>query len=261
MPPQPPMPPVKRGDFWSRAKKNLTSRTLNSKLGRKGVTGGLGPHENAIISAVKSAVSLYKNSPECGREAKKLILRTAAKVKIMDDEGVLTGPEVQAAAGPINDFGVCFLWFMERASTAMISSKRPTPIDVTRLVTLVEDVRKCCIDVLRPLITEKNISPVDELLMLLGSHDFLDLFFNDQRFQNDRAIILHSVNALLEPFSEHFSLERTCSTYGCVENCCVVCGGYSDHCTEHHQQQVKIEMDCPTAKLWLSHPDKNQIFT
>lgn len=122
-------------------------------------------------------------------------------------------------------------------------------------------MRRVCLKIIRPLITDKNVKPVDELLQLFASKDFLYKFFNDQKFQNDRVVILHSLNSLLEPYSEQFTCERNCATYGCDEQCCVVSGRFSDYCKGHHSRHVKEEMSNPTAKMWLTLADKYQIFS
>lgn len=238
-----------------RAKKNIQSRTLDSRFGRKSVSAvGLGLSEKEVISILKEAVSLDKGH-DFAKHAKKTILKTAMKLHNLEEMHLFTDEAIRPAAIPFNNLAVCLLWHLERAATVREEEK----INTQRLCGYFDEARKVSIQILEPLMTKKNVNLVSDLASYLGSPEFIDKFLYDARFSEYRETILKHVRELLEPWLEKNRPVIPCQTYGCENNCCQVYGGFSKHCSDCHKKSVEQETNNPSLAAWLRDAEKYRI--
>lgn len=240
---------------FQRAKKNLQSRTLDSRFGRKSVTAvGLGPNEKEVVAILKEAITLDKGH-EYAKHAKKTVLKTAMKLHNLEEMGLFTKEVVQPAAMPFNNLAVCLLWHMERAATVREEEK----INTQRLCDFFEEARKVSVQILEPMMTKKNVDLLSDVIKYLGSSGFIDKFLYDSRFTEYRDTILRHVRELLDPWLQNNRPNIPCQTYGCEDNCCQVYGGFAKHCSSCHQKVVEAEMKGPSLTVWLRDAEKYRI--
>eukprot|EP00478_Filoreta_tenera_P006874 GABV01008815.1.p1 GENE.GABV01008815.1~~GABV01008815.1.p1 ORF type:complete len:139 (-),score=45.99 GABV01008815.1:513-929(-) len=112
----------KHKSLFGRAKRALTTKTVGLKAGRKAITKIVGDEGAEMITAVKAAISLHYGH-ERGKASKIAIMKLAAKVKYLADEGLLVEENTKPAVEPLNALGLQLLFFAQSNS----------PLEIARL--------------------------------------------------------------------------------------------------------------------------------
>jgi len=109
---------------------------------------------------------------------------------------------------------------------------------------------------LRPLIKEKNLKKVNEVMGYFGSKQFLDLFVNDQNFHEFKATLHKNLKALIKERLEDVEFmppPRACKVHTCTSEALDEDGKFagSQYCAPHHEEQYKALLKEPNVHHFL----------
>lgn len=185
------------------AKKKVASKIGESKLGRSTLIRLMGPEGDAVVSALKAAVTKYESRVRA-KELKKDVMKWVLKASVLMQHKDLTRDNTAHLRRPLQAS-------MEKM-LAVCDGNEPGTRDmggVSRDLYALGDQLKA---LLEPHCRDKNAVKVDKIVAYYASPAFLGHLMNKAEFSEERGIILESTRVLLLPLPRLLSHEEQLQT-------------------------------------------------
>jgi len=175
----------------------------------------------------------------------------ACKAKVLYDAKMITHSNTKEFTAPINQLAIGIFQVLETRK------KLPTkPADVTPVALKFAQMEAMLTNLLRPLIKEKNLNKVNEVIGYFGSKQFLDVFVNDPNYHEFKATLHKNLKALIKERLEDVDImppPRACKVHNCSSEALDEDGKFagSQYCAPHHDEQYKALLKEPNAHHFL----------
>ena len=206
----------------------MASAIAGSSTGQSLIASLLGKDGEEILGIIRAAVVLVVGQEKCTSQFDTLF-KLAAKLSVLQDAGKLTdGQELMAS---LREVALRRLWQLctlanaalapaaAAADPAAAAAAVPTPSPeasvraaLPKLVESVSDFSRALLDILRPLISDRNIQLFSPLLTAWSDLKFHETLFLDARLASHRATLIPRILRQMEPmagtFARDLALER-----------------------------------------------------
>lgn len=232
------------------AKKFLASKGAKSAMGQKAILHFLGERGTNMLMCLQNAA--IKHIGEA--KAKALVENVyvlACKAKVLYDAKMITYSNTKEFTTPINQLAIGIFQVLEARK------KSPTkPADVTPVALKFAQMEAMLTALLRPLIKEKNLKKVNEVIGYFGSKQFLEIFVNDPEYHEFKATLHKNLKALIKERLEDVDImppPRACKVHGCAAEALDEDGKFagSHYCAPHHDAQYKALLKEPNVHHFL----------
>jgi len=232
------------------AKKFLASKGAKSTMGQKAILHFLGDRGTNMLMCLQNAG--IKHIGEA--KAKALVENVyvlACKAKVLYDAKLITPSNTKEFTQPINQLAIGIFQVLETRK------KSPTkPADVTPVALKFAQMEAMLINLLRPLIKEKNLKKVNEVMGYFGSKQFLDVFVNDPDYHEFKATLHKNLKSLIKERLEDVDImppARACRVTSCQAEALDEDGKFagSQYCAPHHEEQYKALLKEPNVHHFL----------
>jgi len=175
----------------------------------------------------------------------------ACKAKILYDAKMITPANTREFTNPINQLAIGIFQVLETRK------KQPTkPADVTPVALKFAQMEAMLTSLLRPLIKEKNLQKVNEVLGYFGSKQFLEMFVNDPSYHEFKTTLHKNLKALIKERLEDVDFmppPRQCKAPHCASEALDEDGKFagSQYCAPHHEEQYKALVKNPNVHHFL----------
>lgn len=187
-----------------RAKKFVTSRMGDTRVGRAAVMKVLGEDGDVVVQALKSATTKVKDL-KSGKEYKKVGIRMCLKAFNLWKHKDLNVEDSK----PLQRDSQLLAEMFVRDSVGVANGKR---CDVASLVKMAHKLHDGVMDLMKPHIQEKNALKLSEILKFFSSHEFLDPLLNSKQLESERMAIEKATLSVLLPLTPILSGERERTT-------------------------------------------------
>uniref|UniRef100_A0A7S2WBI3 Uncharacterized protein n=1 Tax=Mucochytrium quahogii TaxID=96639 RepID=A0A7S2WBI3_9STRA len=170
------------------AKKKVASKIGDSKMGRKALIKLLGPEGDALVGALKSAVTKIDNK-DLAKELKKDLFKWVMKASVLVQHKTLTKDNTRYLRRPAQ-LG------MERM-VEMADRNKPGDREVDKLSTEIKALGDMVRKLMEPHCQDKNANKITKLFDYYADPNFLDKLMNDQALEEERETILEATRNLL----------------------------------------------------------------
>lgn len=232
------------------AKKFLASKGAKSTMGQKAILHFLGERGTNMLMCLQNAA--IKNIGEA--KAKALVENVyvlACKAKVLSDAKLITYSNTKEFTAPINQLAIAIFQVLETRK------KQPTKAaDVTPVALKFAQMEAMLVNLLRPLIKEKNLNKVNEVIGYFGSKNFLEMFVNDPSYHEFKATLHKNLKALIKERLEDVDFmppPRICRVHTCTSEALDEDGKFagSQYCAPHHDEQYKALLKDPNVHHFL----------
>jgi len=232
------------------AKKYFTSKVAKSTMGQKAILHFLGERGTNMLMCLQNAAIKHIGDAK----AKALVENVyvlACKAKVLYDAKMITYSNTKEFTAPINQLAIGIFQVLETRK------KQPTkPADVTPVALKFAQMEAMLTNLLRPLIKERNLNKVNEVIGYFGSKQFLDVFVNDPNYHEFKATLHKNLKALIKERLEDVDImppPRACKVHNCVSEALDEDGKFagSQYCATHHDEQYKALLKEPNAHHFL----------
>jgi len=175
----------------------------------------------------------------------------ACKAKVLYDAKMITPANTREFTNPINQLAIGIFQLLENRK------KSPTkPVDVTPVALKFAQMEAMLTNLLRPLIKEKNLQKVNEVIGYFGSKNFLEMFVNDPEYHEFKATLHKNLKALIKERLEDVDImppPRQCKANNCNGEALDEDGKFagSQYCATHHEEQFKRLLKDPDVHHFL----------
>lgn len=187
----------------TRMRKNITSKTMGTRLGRKTISLFIGEGGVQLLHHFK-AVAIADKGEAYAKQLKRRVLRTAVKVKALLERNVLKLDQFRR----LNKLSLTILRALETALKGVEAGKDLATVDVESLSEMFSQLTVEMVTLYRPHFTVKNVQKLKETMNYWGGRHFLELFLGDTRMKEDRV---GSIAAIQKMFDEEEQQKRRTS--------------------------------------------------
>eukprot|EP00808_Paulinella_micropora_P027657 g30567.t1 len=240
-------------------KKGIASKVLSTKKGRNEVLKFLGPMGTALIEVTESLFVKHLGKKD-GEEKKADLIKLAAKGKILWDEKSLKEEKVVPLRDPLILLAYLFLEWLSPAHKL-----RMPPKDLQQeLQAQLTETHRLGMEIIKPLMAEKNSSKVTRLYEVISSKEFLDKLREDPEYAAEKDVALQNLEAILSVLPGAAVIAETrapCIKSGCFSRKVPKEEGAdekgstnfkgSDLCALHHYLTYSVNLEKPEFMLWL----------
>jgi len=129
-------------------------------------------------------------------------------------------------------------------------------VDVTPVALKFAQMEAMLTNLLRPLIKERNLQKVNEVLGYFGSKSFLEMFVNNPDYHEYKATLHKNLKALIKERLEDVDImppPRQCKATNCNGEALDEDGKFagSQYCAPHHEEQYKRLLKDPDVHHFL----------
>jgi len=234
-----------------KAKKFIATKGAKSSMGQKAILHFLGPHGANLATALQNAAA-----KDIGDARAKALLDNvyilACKGKLLFDAKLITSETTKDFAGPIN--ALCIAIFLALEERRKQPSKNA---DVNTLALKFAQMEAMVLQLLKPLIKEKNLAKVTEVFKYFGSERFLLMLLSDPNYHEFKTTVHKNLKLLLADRLEEASLmppPRICKAVDCSTEALDEDGKFagSHYCSVHHERQYAALLKEPNVHHFLA---------
>lgn len=194
--------PVIRGRSQSRyalMKKNLRSKFMNTKLGRRAAMSFIGEGGVSLMHHFKAAAKLDKGE-KFSKQLKRRVLRIAVKVQLAIKQKKV---EIKDLTN-LNKISLRALKSLQRALEITEESKEEVSHDyIDNLEEMFSQFTVELVTIFRPHMTAKNINKTKETLNYWGGKHFLNLLVKDEGYKKERIGAIESIKQMLKDYGKN----------------------------------------------------------
>jgi hypothetical protein len=234
-----------------KAKKFIVSKGARSNMGQKAILHFLGTHGANLTLALQNAAAR-----DCGEAKAKTLLENvyvlACKGKVLFDAKYITPANTRDMAGPINTLCISIFLVLEE------KRKHPTKdVDVNTIALKFAQMEAMVLQLLKPLIKEKNLAKVSEVFKYFGSARFLSLLLDNPNYHEFKTTIHKNLKLLMVDKLEEASLmppPRLCKALDCASEALDEDGKFagSHYCGPHHERQYSALLKEPNVHHFIA---------
>uniref|UniRef100_A0A7S3GKZ4 Uncharacterized protein n=1 Tax=Palpitomonas bilix TaxID=652834 RepID=A0A7S3GKZ4_9EUKA len=184
--------PRKKSSAKFRAKKFFGSRLSESKLGRKAIGSFVGPEGQYLILQIK-LLTRRMAGKQYARDQKKKLMKLMVKVYLLFSENFITQQDGESLLLPL-------LYVVDNliqvGATAEEGKLTDDSAQLSELLEHFGNLHDAILQLLRPLMKEKNSSKWTELVEFYGGKDFIFRFFTEAEMKVHRVEIMRMVQRL-----------------------------------------------------------------
>jgi len=231
-------------------KKFLASKGAKSSMGQKAILHFLGAQGTNILASLQNAATR-----DVGEQKAKALIENvyvlACKSKVLYDAKLITPANTREFISPVNQLAIGIFMLLEG------KKKHPAKkADVTPVALKFAQLEVSLLNLLKPLIKEKNQQKVSETIQYFGGSAFLDLFVNNPDYHEYKSSLHKNLKSLINERLEETDLmapPRLCKTQGCGAEALDEDGKFagSHYCGTHHEEQYKALLKAPDVHHFL----------
>lgn len=220
-----------------KAKKYLASKTAGSKAGRKAVEHFLGDAGSQLVNCLE-AVAAKDTNPQQAKELIETILKLAFKAKLLHDEHLLTPPEIESFAEPVNILTTTIFKKLQFS----LGVRQDDPADIPTIALRFAQLEDLLVGFLKKHVKASTVEKAANVCQYFGSSKFLNFFFEADACKKERQVfyknLQHAIKTFL-PEEDTQPPEIPCRSPGCAGQSCHPDGKEffgSSYCVKHHNE-------------------------
>lgn len=241
-----------KSSLITRAKKNIASRSANTRVGRSTLRKLIGPEGNIILNVIYS-VTCKKMGEQLAKENRKDMFKLILKVGILFQEHKLTPDSTDHIQEPIANTTQSLI-------DAVLCEEE---VNVESLCGLFHNIHELVFPLLKPLLKMQSLVRMTNLFIYYGGMGFLSALVNDAEFVQERFVLAEALASLLRnyhAYKQNLQNEQ-CGIIRCERQRVFVSDdlkrrtGFegTKFCWKHHQDIVEDMVERPTLKKFLDN--------